>query len=86
MSDARETPPTGLPGVGRPLEGTDARPIDEQGAAPTSDAGVQGGANEQQDALRAHAAAQGSDKPVTGGLDDTRASAGEGSLNDNDSL
>ena len=79
--------PAGLPGVGQPLQGTDARPSDEQRTAPpTADADEQGDENEQQDELRAHAAAQGSDEPVTGGLDDTRASATEGSINDNGTL
>ena len=84
MTDANA--PAGLTGVGQ-FQGTDTRPGDEQRTSPpTADADTQGGANEQQDALRAHAAAQGSDQPVTGGLDDTRASATEGSINDNDSL
>ena len=87
MSDAPAGSPTGLPSMNPPLQGTDARPVDEQHpASRVADADAQGGDNEQQDALRAHAAAQSSDQPVTGGLDDTRASATEGSINDNDNL
>ncbi len=86
MTDAPGSKPAGLPALGEPLAGTDARPAEELGASATAGEAVQGGANEQQDALRAHAAAQGADQPVTGGLDDTRASAREGSINDNDNL
>lgn len=86
MTDTPANAPPGLTGVGQPLQGTDARPGDEQGGAATAGADVQGGDNEQQDARRAHAAAQSADRPLTGGLDDARASATEGSINDNDSL
>ena len=74
----------GLRGIGQPLEGTDATPAD--GVPPGTNVDAQGGDNEQQDALRAHAKAQGSDQPVIGGLDDTRASASDGSINDNGNL
>lgn len=78
---------TGLAGLGEPLQGTDARPGDEQRTGgPAADADLQGGDNEQQDEMRAQAAAQASDTPVTGGLDDSRASAREGSINDNSDL
>jgi len=78
--------PTGLPGVGQPLEGTDARPIDPTKDRPRPDPDAQGGTNAQQDALRAHARAQGADGAVRGGLDDRRASDDLGSMNDNNSL
>jgi hypothetical protein len=78
--------PAGISGVAQ-FQGTDARPADEQQPMPpAADADLQGGENEQQDALRAHAAAQSSDQPVASALDDTRASATDGSINDNDSL
>ena len=47
----------GLRGVGQPLAGTDARPDDPVEGALAPDDG-ESGANEQQDALRDHAAAQ----------------------------
>lgn len=85
MTDAPDPKPVaGLRGMGQPLEGTDATPAD--GAPAGTNVDTQGGDNEQQDALRAHAKAQGSDQPVTGGLDDTRASASDGSINDNGNL
>ena len=77
----------GLRGVGTPFEGTDARPADHE--ARTFDArsdDQQGGFNEQQDELRAHAAAQSETGESADGLDDTRASRTEGSINDNGNL
>lgn len=78
----------GLRGVGGSLEGTDARPSDPVAERRTlrPDADEQGGLNEQQDELRAHAAAQGVEGELEGGLDDTRASRTEGSINDNGNL
>ena len=75
--------------TGEMAEGTDARPDDLfpdlQPTLPTADDG-QGGQNEQQDELRAHARAQGSDGRVDRGLDDTRAHGEAGSINDNGNL
>lgn len=85
---AREGAPAGLPSVGQPLEGTDARPSDplpDPNARP-ADADEQGGDNPFQDELRAHAAAQGSDGQLRRGLDDRRASDDLGSMNDNGDL
>lgn len=64
-----------LSAIGEPLDGTDAKPDDLfPDLAPSPHGGdVQGGDNEQQDARRAHAAAQDSDQPLLRGLDDTRA-------------
>jgi hypothetical protein len=89
MTDASNSrgSPAGLPVMGQPLQGTDARPSDDQQPdAPAVDADAQGGLNEQQDEMRAHARAQSAEGPALGGLDDTRASATEGSINDNDTL
>ena len=66
-----------LSAIGEPLAGTDAKPDDlfpdlQRSFAPR-DADAQGGANEQRDALRAHADAQGTDQPSLRGLDETRA-------------
>ena len=78
----------GLRGIGGPLEGTDARPSDLVAERRTlrPDLDEQGGLNEQQDELRAHAAAQGAEGELEGGLDDTRASRTQGSMNDNGNL